>query len=428
MKILVVGSGGREHALTWALARSRHKPQMFAAPGNPGTAQLATNVSIAADDIAGLVDYAGAEGIDLCVVGPEAPLVLGLADRLMEAGIRVMGPSAAAARLEGSKAFAKAFMERHGIPTAAHRTFAAEEVAAAREYVRSQGAPIVVKASGLAAGKGAIVCETIREALSALEMMMEDRAFGSAGSEVVIESFMMGEEASIFALCDGTDYVLFPSAQDHKRIGEGDTGPNTGGMGAYCPAPVVSDAVLEQTRRDIIEPTIAGMLAEGTPYRGILYVGLMIGPDGPRVVEYNCRFGDPETQPMMLLLESDLVDAFMAAAEGVLSGTEMRSSAGAAACIVLASHGYPGAYSKGCRIEGTGEAGRVPGVQVFHSGTSGSDHLVSAGGRVLGIAAVGADLTEAVDRAYEGVALTSFPGMQYRQDIGQKGLSRLVDS
>ncbi len=318
MRILIIGGGGREHALAWALARSPRQPDLFIAPGNAGTAALGRNVAIQPTDIKGLLGFVRQERIDLTVVGPEQPLVEGLADTFEAAGLPVIGPTAQAARLEGSKAFAKAFMARHGVPTAAHRTFGVEQYDEATAYLDAQGAPIVVKASGLAAGKGALVCATRAEAQDALDQIMKTRAFGRAGDEVVVEQYMEGEEASVFALTDGDHYVLLTPAQDHKRIGEGDVGLNTGGMGAYAPAPVVSEALLNRVCREIIEPTLAGMAQEGCPYRGVLSLGLMITPEGPKVVEFNCRLGDPEAQIVLLLLKTDLVKLFQALAEGRL--------------------------------------------------------------------------------------------------------------
>ncbi len=427
MRILIIGGGGREHALAWALARSPQQPELFIAPGNAGTAALGRNVALQPTDLDALLGFARAENIALTVVGPEQPLVDGLADRFETAGLRVVGPTAAAARLEGSKAFAKAFMQRHGIPTAAHRTFAGAQHAEALAFVEETGAPVVVKASGLAAGKGALVCLTLDEARTALDRLMRQRAFGAAGDEVVVEAFMEGEEASVFALTDGRDYRLLATAQDHKRIGEGDTGPNTGGMGAYAPAPVAGPTLLARVRREIIEPTLAGMAAEDCPYRGVLYAGLMITPEGPKVVEFNCRLGDPEAQVVLPLLETDLVEVFEKMADRRLGEVTLRQRAGAAACVVMASGGYPGAYEKGFPMDGLDTAGAMDGVVVFHAGTRRDDagRVVTAGGRVLGVTATGDGLAEALRRAYRAVAAIGFEGAQYRRDIGQKGLARL---
>ena len=426
MRILIIGSGGREHALAWAMARSVHEPDLFIAPGNAGTASLGQNVDINASDTNRLRRFALQEDIDLTVVGPEQPLVAGLADIFEEEGLRVIGPRAGAARLEGSKAFAKAFMGRHGIPTASYRLFTAEAYDEARDYVENQGAPLVVKASGLAAGKGALVCETEDDALDALDALLKGRAFGDAGDVVVVEEFMDGEEASVFALCDGRHYRLLAPAQDHKRIGEGDTGPNTGGMGAYAPAPVVTDAVREAVCRRIIEPTLEGMAEQGTPYRGVLYAGLMITEDGPKVVEFNCRLGDPEAQVVLPLLEADLVDVFLALAEQRLNEIDMPLKTNAAATVVMASAGYPGRYEQGIPIEGVKQAEALDDVRVFQAGTRRDEHghLVTNGGRVLAVTGSGKTLQHALDRAYLGVEQIRFQGAQFRRDIGQKGLDR----
>ena len=425
MRILVVGSGGREHALVWALARSPQAPTLFTAPGNPGTEALGTNVPIEATDVAALQTFAANEAIDLTIVGPEQPLVAGIVDAFREAGLPIVGPTAAAARLEGSKAFAKDFMQRYRIPTAAYRTFDGDAFDEATAYVQAEGAPLVVKASGLAAGKGALVCATEDEALSALQQIMVDRAFGDAGDRVVIEEFMTGEEASVFALTDGEHYVVTVPAQDHKRAGEGDTGPNTGGMGAYAPAPVVTGGVLTRVCREIIEPTLAGMAEEGHPYTGILYCGLMIAAGQPRVVEYNCRLGDPEAQVVLPLLQNDLANVFMKTAEGALSDVHLRMGQEAAACVVMASGGYPGAYETGKPITGLAEA-VANGALVFQAGTAAtSDGLATDGGRVLGVTARGATLEAALDRAYAGVDSIHFDDAQYRADIGHKGLAHL---
>lgn len=425
MRILIVGGGGREHAITWALARSPQRPELFIAPGNAGTQRLGTNVALAPTDNEGLLAFVQQEAIDLTIVGPEVPLVNGLVDVLEAEGHAVVGPSAAAARLEGSKAFSKAFMAKYHIPTASYRTFSAGETAAARAYAETQGAPIVIKASGLAAGKGAIVCATLAEAYAALHQIMEDRAFGAAGDEVVIEAFMEGEEASVFALTDGERYVLLPPAQDHKRIGEGDTGLNTGGMGAYAPAPVITGGLLTQVCREIIEPTLAGMVQEGCPYRGVLYVGLMMTSEGPKVVEYNCRFGDPEAQVLLPMIANDWVTVFDKLAHRQLQDVRLETAVGAAACVVMASGGYPESYQKGYAITGLDDANRIDDAVVFEAGTrQEGDQVVTSGGRVLAVSAWGDHLQEALDRAYAGVEQISFKDATFRRDIGQKGLNR----
>jgi phosphoribosylamine--glycine ligase len=430
MKILVVGSGGREHAIVHALTRNSSEQEsqheLLTAPGNAGTARLGRNVAVRAEAVDELVLLAEREAVDLVIVGPEAPLVLGLADRLRAANIPVCGPSAAAARLEGSKSFAKDFMRKYDIPTAAFRTFGKDDAEAAAAYLREAGAPIVVKASGLAAGKGAVVCRTEEEALSAVASMLTEGSLGDAGSEVVIEEFMDGEEASLFAVADGTDYVLLPTAQDHKRIGDGDKGPNTGGMGAYAPAPVMTPELLNVACKRIVEPVLAGMRAEGHPYSGILYCGLMISPQGPRVVEFNCRLGDPEAQVVLPLMESDPVELFLLSALGRLSEYRPVFRDGSAACVVLASSGYPGSYEKGKTIEGVPAADGMDGVTVYLAGVgAGSNgNLVTTGGRVLAVTGRGPDLSSALDSAYGGVERIRFDGQYFRRDIGARGLAR----
>lgn len=428
MRILVLGSGGREHAITWALAQSPQRPELFIAPGNPGTAALGTNVPIRATDAANLRKLVREEGIELVVIGPEQPLVEGVADVLRAEGARVVGPSAAAARLEGSKAFAKAFMQRHSIPTAAYRSFSAEQLDEALAYIDQHPEPLVVKASGLAAGKGAIVCAKREEARRALRWMMEEGGLGKAGSKVVIEAFLEGEEASVFALTDGRDYVLLAPAQDHKRIGEGDTGPNTGGMGAYAPTPVVTDFVLKRVAREIVEPVLAGMADEGHPYQGVLYCGLMITSEGPKVVEFNCRLGDPEAQVVLPVAEVDWVEVFDRVASGQVAGLKVPAVRRTAACVVLASEGYPGSYQKGLPVEGLAAAEALPEVMVFHAGTHRAEdgRLLTAGGRVLSVTAVADTLAAAIRRAYEAVEVIHFQGKYFRRDIGQKGLARLA--
>jgi phosphoribosylamine--glycine ligase len=430
MRILVIGSGGREHALVNTLAGSPQSPTLFAAPGNPGTAQLGTNVDVASDDFEGLVRFAKEEEIDLTIVGPEQPLVEGLVDRFQEAGLRIVGPPADAAQLEGSKAFADQFMDRHEIPTADFRVFEAEEYDAAADYLDKVGAPIVVKADGLAAGKGSFVCSTLEEAHDALEEIVKERAFGAAGDRVVIEERMEGEEVSVLAFTDGTHYVLLPASQDHKPIGEGGTGPNTGGMGAFAPAPIVDGSLLNRICREIVEPTLQGMQEEGRPYRGVLYCGLMITSDGPKVVEYNCRLGDPEAQVVLPLVESDLVEVFDSLADRDLDGGSVRTAPGAAACVVLASGGYPIQYETGYEITGIEEANALADVSVIHAGTHERDDgtLVTDGGRVLGITARGSGLKAALNKAYEGADLVDFSGKTLRTDIGEKGLAHLAEA
>ena len=427
MRILVVGSGGREHALVNALDQSERVSTLFAAPGNPGTAQTATNVGLEATDLDGLADFAEAEAIDLTLVGPEQPLVEGIVDRFEDAGLSIVGPTKDAARLEGSKAFADQFMTRHDIPTASFRVFDADEYEQASAYLDDVGAPIVVKADGLAAGKGAFVCSTLEEAHDALDQIVRDRAFGAAGDQVIIEEKMEGEEVSVLALTDGAHYVLLPPSQDHKPIGEGGTGPNTGGMGAFAPAPIVDGGLLTEICRDIVEPTLQGMQEEGTPYRGVLYCGLMITDEGPKVVEYNCRLGDPEAQVVLPLVESDLVGVFQGVADGDLDGANLRTSNGASACVVLASEGYPINYETGFEITGIAEAEALGEVKVIHAGTrlTPEGRLVTDGGRVLGVTALGDDLPSALSRAYEGVEHVHFQGKTFRRDIGKKGLAHL---
>ena len=423
MRILVVGSGGREHALGWALAQS--DTALCFAPGNAGTAALGRNVAIGAADIPALAAFVRQESMDLTVVGPEIPLVAGIADAFAAARLPVMGPTAAASEIEGSKAFAKSFMARRGIPTADFRVFTADTYDAARQYVQDQGAPIVIKASGLAAGKGAIVCTTEEEALAALERTLQARDFGDAGAEVVVEAYMEGEEASVFAFTDGDDYVCLSPAQDHKRIGEHDTGPNTGGMGAYAPAPVVDAALLQRVRADIIEPTLEGLASEGRLYRGCLYVGLMVTGDGPKVVEFNCRLGDPEAQVVLPLLDVDAAELMLAVTDGRLGRLRVDLASDAALCVVLASRGYPGPYTRGYAISGLEAASEE--ALVFHAGTAHNDkgEAVTAGGRVLGVTGRGPTLEAALAKAYAAANCITFEGAVMRRDIGQKGLERM---
>lgn len=423
MKILVIGSGGREHALAWKLSRSPRSPQILCAPGNPGISRVAECVPIRADDLEGLVGLAKDRGIDLTVVGPEIPLALGIVDRFESDGLRIFGPGKDAARIESSKAFAKRFMTDHGIPTARAETFSDARSAAA--YARKQAVPLVIKADGLAAGKGVVVAETLADAEQAIEQMMTRRVFGSAGERVVVEEFLSGEEATMLAFCDGTDVALMPASQDHKRIEDGDRGANTGGMGAYAPAPVVSPAIRERVLREIILPTLRGLCREGCRYRGTLYVGLMIGEGGPKVLEFNCRFGDPEAQVVLPLLDSDLVDVLLAVVDGRLGRQPIHWKAMSALCVVLASNGYPGPYRKGDTIKGLEEVDRIPDVFLFHAGTALREgKVVTSGGRVLGMTALGCDLAEARERAYEAIGRIYFDQMKYRRDIGAKALKR----
>lgn len=423
MKILVVGGGGREHALCWKIAASPLTEKIYCAPGNAGIAREAECVPVGADDIPALVDFATSNAIDFVVVGPEAPLVGGLVDRLEEAGIAAFGPNARAAIMEGSKGFMKDFCARHAIPTAAYGRFST--AADAKAFIEKTGAPIVVKADGLAAGKGVIIAATIEEANAAVDEIMGDMKFGAAGSEVVVEEFLDGEEASFIALVDGETALPLASSQDHKAVGDGDTGPNTGGMGAYSPAPVVTAAMTEDVMARIIDPTVAGMAAEGRPFKGVLYAGLMVTADGPQLLEYNTRFGDPECQPLMLRMKSDLLPAMMAARDGVLSDFDLRWYDEVALCVVMAAKGYPDSYEKGSEIRGLDAANADPDVVVFHAGTSlDGDKVTATGGRVLGVTALGKDVPEAQKKAYAAIAKIDWPEGFCRTDIGWRAVGR----
>ena len=419
MNILVIGSGGREHALYWKLSESPQTEQIYAIPGNPG---MGASAEIALDDHAAILRFVKEHEIGLVVVGPEVPLMNGLVDELEAAGIRAFGPRANAAEIEGSKSFAKGLMKKYGIPTARYEVFTAAEPA--RAYIRQEGAPIVVKADGLAAGKGVIVAMTEQEALDAVDAIMEDHSFGDAGARVVIEEFMEGEEASLLAFTDGRTIRPMISAQDHKRAYDGDRGPNTGGMGTYAPAPVMTPEMTERAVEEILKPTIAAMAKEGRTYRGCLYLGLMVTADGPKVVEFNARFGDPETQVVLPLLDSDLVAIMCACADGTLADVPIRWKDGAAVCVVLASGGYPGHYDKGQEIHGLADA-EAMGALVFHAGTAMKDgKLVTNGGRVLGVVGRGADISSAVDAAYAAATKISFKDAYYRKDIAHRALER----
>ena len=425
MNILVVGNGGREHALAWKLAQPEHVHRVFVAPGNAGTASepKLENVAIDVMDFDALAKFAEERQCGLTVIGPEAPLVGGIVDFFQARGLPCFGPSKLAAQLEGSKAFTKDFLARHGIPTGAYANFTETDKALA--YLREQGAPIVVKADGLAAGKGVIVAETLAQAEAAVVDMLSGNAFGEAGCRVVIEEFLSGEEASFIVVADGTHALPMATSQDHKRIGEGDTGPNTGGMGAYSPAPVVTDAVHARVMADIIEPTIAGMAKDGMPYTGFLYAGLMIDAEGnPRVIEFNCRFGDPETQPIMQRLQSALDQLCLAALDGELQQQSVTWDERAALGVVLAAEGYPGSYDKGFVIEGLNQP-QQSDVKVFHAGTQMQDgNVVTSGGRVLCVSALGDDIHSAQQRAYNAVVKLHWDGMTYRRDIGWRALAR----
>jgi len=423
MKVLVVGSGGREHALCWAIAKSPKCDKLFAAPGNAGIADVAECVKIKAEDVDGLVKFAKAEKIDFVVVGPEGPLVDGLVDKLEHAGIKAFGPSKKAAQLEGSKAFMKDLLAKYNIPTAEYGVF--DEPDAAKEYIMKMNGPVVVKADGLAAGKGVIVCHNKNEAYAAIDHIMIERAFGAAGDEVLIEAFMPGEEVSFFALVDGNTAVAMASAQDHKAVHDGDVGPNTGGMGAYSPTPVVDTAMQKKIMAEIIQPTIDAMAAEGAPYKGVLFAGLMVKDGEPKVLEYNVRFGDPECQVLMARMNSDVLEALLACAEGTLKDTKITWKKSTALVVVMAAEGYPGKYAKGTHINNLDAANAIKGVDVFHAGTTFKDSkIVSDGGRVLGVTSIGKTVKEAQDHAYQGVDAIEWPEGFCRRDIGWRAIAR----
>jgi len=417
MRVMVVGSGGREHALAARLRASPQVSELICAPGNGGTARIARNVPVNVEDVSAIVALARAERVDFAVIGPEAPLVAGVVDALGEAGILAFGPKRAAAQLEGSKAFSKEFMRRHGVPTAEFAVF--DELAAARRFVEQSGKAWVVKADGLAAGKGVIVAEDVAETLAALERMLGEREFGAAGARVVLEQRLRGQEVSYHIVLDGARYLPLAAAQDHKRLGDGDRGPNTGGMGAYSPPPVVTPEVEQRILREVVEPTVQGLVRDGLDFRGTLFIGLMIEDGQPRVLEYNTRFGDPETEVLMARYGGDVLPLLLGAARGDLSQVSPRWDAAVALCVVLAAPGYPGAIQKGLPIRGLEAAERVPGVSVAHAGTSlATGELQTSGGRVLCVTATGDQIDEVAERAYQAVAALHFDGMQYRRDIG----------
>jgi len=421
MKVLVVGGGGREHALAWKIRQSPRVKQIFCAPGNPGTHGIAENVDIPADDIEALLNFALEKKIDLTVVGPEQPLVMGICDRFREKGLRIFGPSAAAAQIEGSKAFCKDLMKKYGVPTAEYQILKSPDDEAS--LLATAKGPIVVKASGLAAGKGVLICRDSAEARRAVNSIMVDKAFGDSGDQVVVEEFLEGQEISILAFTDGKTVIPLESAQDHKAAYDGDKGPNTGGMGAYSPAPALTPRLLKKVTDEILLPIVQAMERENCFYQGILYAGLMLTKDGVKVLEFNARFGDPETQPLLMRLQSDIVPLFEACIDGDLAGHSTIWSGQASVCLVMASEGYPGAYPKGLPITGLEEAARMDGVMVFHSGTKRSNgNIVTNGGRVLGVTAMADDVKSAIALAYKAVDKISWPGARYRKDIGNRAV------
>ncbi len=423
MKILVIGSGGREHALVWKLAQSSNVDKIFCAPGNAGIARQAQCVDIGADDIEKLLEFALAEKIDLTVVGPEVSLTLGVVDRFAEAGLRIFGPSERAAILEGSKVFTKDLLAKYNIPSGSYQVFSEQQ--AALDYLDTVSVPLVVKADGLAAGKGVILCQNQEEAKAAVRQIMADRAFGEAGDRIVIEEFLEGEEASFLAFTDGKTVLPLPSSQDHKAAYDGDKGPNTGGMGAYSPAPVVTDKLHNQVMENVMLPTVKAMAAEGRPYKGVLYAGLMVKDGQARVLEFNCRFGDPECQPLLMRLRGDLVDIMEAVIAERLDEVELDIDPRPTVCVVMAAGGYPGSYEKGMEIHGLEQAAKQENVVVFHAGTGEKDgRIISVGGRVLGVTALGDNLSAAIRTAYETVKMITWDGCYYRSDIGQKALNR----
>ena len=423
MKIFVIGSGGREHALVWKIAQSPLVEKIYCAPGNPGIGCIAENVQIKVDDLPALLAFAKKEKIDLTVVGPELPLSLGIVDLFEEFGLKVFGARRNAALIESSKAFSKDIMKKYHVPTAFYEVFS--EIDPAIAYIEKHGAPIVVKADGLAAGKGVVVAATNDEAISAVKEMLSGNAFGAAGSRVVVEEFLSGEEASFLAFTDGKNIIPLASAQDHKAIFDGDKGPNTGGMGAYSPAPVVTPEVHEKAMHEVMRRTIDGMAAEGRPYRGVLYAGLMIDGDSVKTLEFNARFGDPECQPLLMRMKSDIVPILLAVADGDISGIDVEWHDMAAVCVVMAAAGYPGDYPKGDRISGLDTAGKIDDLFVFHAGTGKKNgDFITNGGRVLGVTGRGITVADAIKKAYEGVAAISWQGVQFRTDIGKKALER----
>lgn len=422
MKVLVIGSGGREHALAWKIKQSPLVREVIVAPGNAGIAGLARTVDISAEDLTTLRDFARAEKVDLTIVGPEAPLVAGIVDMFNEAKLRIFGPRSAAAELEGSKAFCKALLRRHAIPTAGFRTF--RDTAAVADYLRTSLFPVVVKADGLAAGKGVVVCATFEEALRTARDMLERKKFGKAGEKVVIEEFLVGEEVSLLAFVDGRNMVVLEPAQDHKRALDNDKGPNTGGMGAYSPVPCLSETDMRKAISEILVPVVHALHKEGRTYKGVLYAGLMLTQAGPKVLEFNVRFGDPETQPILMRMKSDIVPLFLASIDGTLDRCDVEWDERAAVCVVVASGGYPDKYEKGMEIRGLDAAAQLPEIQIFHAGTAVSGgKIVTSGGRVLGVTALGSSIAAARELAYRAIEKISFHRMHYRKDIAARAIS-----
>ncbi len=421
MKVLVIGSGGREHALVWKISQSPRVDEVFCAPGNGGIAEIASCVDCKADDLDGLLEFGLQNSIDLTVVGPEDPLTKGIVDLFTENGLRVFGPSAAAAELEGSKVFTKDFLRKYDIPTADYKVFT--EVSSANDYIDRIGVPCVVKADGLAAGKGVVVAFSLAEAKKAVQDILADKIFGTAGNRVVVEEFLRGEEVSFLAFCDGETVLPLPSSQDHKAAYDGDKGPNTGGMGAYSPAPIMNEAMTRKVMAEVMVPTVRGMAAEGRKYKGVLYAGLMVDGDDFKVLEYNCRFGDPECQPLLMRLESDLVEVMEAVIDEKLADIALKINPQPAACVVMASEGYPGKYEIGKVISGLVEEDESGELVVFHAGTALQDgEVITSGGRVLGVTAMGKDLKQALDRVYDRVGKISWDGCFFRKDIGYRAL------
>lgn len=424
MNVLLIGNGGREHAIAWKLAQSKQIHKLFIAPGNPGTAKCGTNIDIKADDYDKLLSFARDNKIGLAVIGPEDPLAAGIVDRFEKAGIKAFGPSGLAAQLEADKAFAKQIMKANAIPTAESRSF--DNFHDAKAYIASRDEAVVIKAAGLAKGKGVFVCDEPSEGIIAAEKIMQNKIFGKAGEKILVEDKLLGQEVSILALVDGKNIYVLETAQDHKPIGDGDTGPNTGGMGAYSPAPVVTEKIMGQITREILVPIVDGMNKNATPYKGILYAGLMITQGGPRVLEFNVRFGDPETQPILARLKSDLLEAMLATCNGTLDKIMLKWDSRAAVCVVMASGGYPDDYEKGKVITGLDEAQMVKDVIVFHAGTAEKNgKIVTTGGRVLGVTALGNDIAEAQKKAYNAVEKIKFEKAYYRKDIADKAIKKL---